>query len=214
MFYKIENKELDLLAAYHQKEGPSPFSKIMKSIGITLALFVLLMASYIVIFVMNNQLQSQVDDMKLENEALQLKIDSTDHEPYNQLTQLQSTYDSLERIDRYISQLPKVTRDKINVLQKKLLNGMKMTSIQYNQSNGQIVLGCTSTNVRNIEKYVSSIKEHAYYNQVSYKGYQKNTQTSQVTTGQIDPLTGVEITRENVSVFYSFTVTVTIDGGE
>ena len=40
MFSKIQNKELDLLAAYNRKEGPSKSSKVVRLIAIPLSLIV------------------------------------------------------------------------------------------------------------------------------------------------------------------------------
>ena len=85
------------------------------------------------LFISNYHLQKQIDEVNLSNEELQLKIDSTDKEPYNELTVLQGTYSSLEAIDNYVSGLSKIDKQNILQLQKKLLSGMTLNSISYNQ---------------------------------------------------------------------------------
>ena len=188
MFSKIQNKELDLLAAYNRKEGPSKSSKVVRLIAIPLSLIV-------------------------SNEELQLKIDSTDKEPYNELTVLQGTYSSLEAIDNYVSGLSKIDKQNILQLQKKLLSGMTLNSISYNQDSKEMTVSYTSSNVQNIEKYVTILRNSEDYAQITYTGYQQGSSTTSQGTGETNPLTGQEITTDTVVLYYNFSLVLTLNGG-
>ena len=183
MFSKIQNKELDLLAAYNRKEGPSKSSKVVRLIAIPLSLIVFFGAIYLYLFISNYHLQKQIDEVNLSNEELQLKIDSTDKEPYNELTVLQGTYSSLEAIDNYVSGLSKIDKQNILQLQKKLLSGMTL--------------------LRNSEDYA----------QITYTGYQQGSSTTSQGTGETNPLTGQEITTDTVVLYYNFSLVLTLNGG-
>lgn len=214
MFYKIENKELDLLAAYNRKDGPSPFLRILKLIGVPLGIIVFVLVVSVTLFILNNNIQDDIDQVAIENQAIQKQIDSCDQKAYQELTTLEGTYQSVQQIDEYIISLPKITQNKINGLRRTLLDGMSIETITYNQANGQLTVSYISSNVRNIEKYVSVIKENNHYKNVSYKGYQQGSKTTQTYTGEYDPITGQPITNQTVVLYYTFSVTITISGGE
>ena len=61
--FRIQNKELDLLAAYNRKEGPSKSSKVLKYVSIPLGLFLIFAMAFIFIFVMNRTVQNKIDDV-------------------------------------------------------------------------------------------------------------------------------------------------------
>lgn len=214
MFYKIENKELDLLAAYNRKEGSSKLEKYIKILGAPIILVFIIAMAWVFLFISNSQLQDKITDVKEKNDALQLQIDTSDLEAYNELIALEGTFDSIEKVDSYISNLPKITRGKIRDLQTTLLNGMRITSISYNQTNGQVSLNCISSNVQNIEKYVTVIKRNPDFINVTYKGYQQSSQTKSINTGAIDEITGLPITTQTTSIYYTFNLIVTLGGGE
>lgn len=213
MFSKIQNKELDLLAAYNRKEGPSKSSKVVRLIAIPLSLIVFFGAIYLYLFISNYHLQKQIDEVNLSNEELQLKIDSTDKEPYNELTVLQGTYSSLEAIDNYVSGLSKIDKQNILQLQKKLLSGMTLNSISYNQDSKEMTVSYTSSNVQNIEKYVTILRNSEDYAQITYTGYQQGSSTTSQGTGETNPLTGQEITTDTVVLYYNFSLVLTMNGG-
>ena len=110
--FRIQNKELDLLAAYNRKDGPSKSSKVLKYISIPLGLFLIFAMAFIFIFVMNRTVQNKIDDVQLLNEEIQLKIDATDKEPYYKLATLKATYSSLQSVDNTIASLPELTKNK------------------------------------------------------------------------------------------------------
>ena len=214
MFYKIENKELDLLAAYNRKEGPSQVEKYIKLFGIPVLLVVIVGGISGFLYMSNSHLQNKITDMKERNDILQLEIDTSDLDAYNELTALEGTFESVEKVDSYISNLPTITKNKIKDMQKALLAGMNIQSIAYTQTNGQVVLSCISSDVRNIEKYVTKLKNNSDFINVTYKGYQQTSQTKSVNTGEVDALTGLPITSQTTSIFYTFQVTITLGGGE
>lgn len=214
MFYKIENKELDLLAAYNCKDGPSPFLRIFKLIGIPVGIVVVVAIVCITLLVLNYNVQTDIDQTVTENQSIQKQIDKCDKKAYQELTTLEGTYQSVQQIDEYITSLPIITQNKINGLKRTLLKGMSIQTITYNQKNGQLTVSYISSHVRNIEKYVSAIKENKQYKKVSYKGYQQGSKTTQTFTGEYDPITGQPITAQSVALYYTFSVTITITGGE
>lgn len=214
MFYKIQDKELDLLAAYNRKEGPSQLSTTMKLIGVPIGLIVIFAIVFLFLFMNNRSIQNKIDEVNLKNEEVQLKIDVTDKTPYNELTSLQGTYESLQAIDASLSNLPSLTKEKILGLKKNLLSGMSLKTISYSQESKQLNASFTSSNVQNIEKYITLLKTKDYYKDITYTGYQQSSQTSSQGTGQIDELTGLEITTNTVTLFYNFNITIAVDGGE
>lgn len=214
MFYKIQNKELDLLAAYERKEGPSKISKILKMVGIPIGLVLIFTISFLFLFLGNKSIENQINDMNASNEEVQLKIDAIDKEPYYELSSLEGTYASLQTIDNYLSGLPHITAEKILTLKQSLLSGMSMHTLSYDQTNKVINASFSSSNVQNIEKYVSVLKTKTYYSNIVYTGYQQSSQSTTQGTGQIDELTGQEITTNEVVVSYNFNLVVTLEGGE
>lgn len=168
---------------------------------------------YLYLFISNYHLQKQIDEVNLSNEELQLKIDSTDKEPYNELTVLQGTYSSLEAIDNYVSGLSKIDKQNILQLQKKLLSGMTLNSISYNQDSKEMTVSYTSSNVQNIEKYVTILRNSEDYAQITYTGYQQDSSTTSKGTGETNPLTGQEITTDTVVLYYNFSLVLTLNGG-
>lgn len=214
MFYKIENKQLDLLAAYNRKEGPSSVEKYVKMFIAPVLLIIIIGASWTLLFLSNKNTQSKIDDINQQNQIIQSQIDASDLDAYQELTTLEGTFASLEQVDAYISALPRVTREKVRYLQTSLLNGMSIQSLSYNQETGVISASCQSVYVNNIEKYVSKIKTNPDYLNVSYKGYQQSTQTNTIDTGTVDPLTGLPVTTQSTSTYYTFSISVAIGGGE
>lgn len=214
MFYKIQNKELDLLAAYERKEGPSKISKVLKMVGIPIGLVLIFTISFLFLFLGNKGIENQINDMNASNEEVQLKIDAIDKEPYYELSSLEGTYASLQTIDNYLSGLPHITAEKILTLKQSLLSGMSMHTLSYDQTNKVINASFSSSNVQNIEKYVSVLKTKTYYSNIVYTGYQQSSQSTTQGTGQIDELTGQEITTNEVVVSYNFNLVVTLEGGE
>ena len=160
MFSKIQNKELDLLAAYNRKEGPSKSSKVVRLIAIPLSLIVFFGAIYI-----------------------------------------------------YVSGLSKIDKQNILQLQKKLLSGMTLNSISYNQDSKEMTVSYTSSNVQNIEKYVTILRNSEDYAQITYTGYQQGSSTTSQGTGETNPLTGQEITTDTVVLYYNFSLVLTLNGG-
>lgn len=172
--FRIQDKELDLLAAYNRKEGPSKPSKALKYISVPLGLFFVFVCIFIFLFMMNKNVQNKIDDVKLTNEELQLKIDAIDKEPYDRLTLLEGTYASLESVDNYIAKLPQVTKNQILTLKNTLLSNMTINSITFDQESKKINVSFVSLNVQNIEKYISNLKTKQQMNNITYSGYQQS----------------------------------------
>ena len=111
MFSKIQNKELDLLAAYNRKEGPSKSSKVVRLIAIPLSLIVFFGAIYLYLFISNYHLQKQnqkelrkitrrIEQLEAEMEELDKKIQDITETMHStndaaDLVQLQSELDQL-----------------------------------------------------------------------------------------------------------------------
>lgn len=211
--FRIQKKELDLLAAYNRKEGTSASSYILRYVSIPVGILVVFLGVFLFLYIGNHNIQGKIDDVNLLNEEIQLKIDATDHEPYNELTTLQGTYQSLEEIDNYIASLPIITQKQIMNLKNSLLGGMTMNSLGFTQETGQISVTYSSSNVQNIEKYISNLKTKYNMANISYNGYQQSTSSSTTSTGEVDPLTGQEITTTVQNTTYSFSLVITANGG-
>lgn len=211
--FRIQKKELDLLAAYNRKEGTSASSYILRYVSIPVGILVVFLGVFLFLYIGNHNIQGKIDDVNLLNEEIQLKIDATDQGPYNELTTLQGTYQSLEEIDNYIASLPIITQKQIMNLKNSLLGGMTMNSLGFTQETGQISVTYSSSNVQNIEKYISNLKTKYNMANISYNGYQQSTSSSTTSTGEVDPLTGQEITTTVQNTTYSFSLVITANGG-
>ena len=211
--FRIQNKELDLLAAYNRKEGPSKSSKVLKYVSIPLGLFLVFAMAFIFIFVMNRTVQNKIDDVQLLNEEIQLKIDATDKEPYYKLATLKATYSSLQSVDNTIASLPELTKKQVLTLKNSLLSNMTLNSLSFDQEAKTIAASFTSMNVQNIEKYISNLKTKYQMTNISYNGYQQTKKTNTVGTGEFDALIGREITTTSETTFYSFSIVILLDGG-
>lgn len=214
MFYKIENKQLDLLAAYNRKEGPSLVEKYIKILIAPVLIVIVIGVSCTLLYLSNKNMQSKIDDIHQQNQMIQSQIDKSDLDAYQELTKLEGTFQSIEKVDAYISSLPIITREKVRFLQTSLLNGMSIQALNYNQETGQMSISYRSIYVNNIEKYVTRVKTNPDYSKVSYKGYQQSTQTNTIDTGTVDPLTGLPVTTQSTSTYYTFSLIIVIDGGE
>lgn len=212
--FKVSNKKLDLLAAYYRKEGPSSFEKYIRIFGIPTVLIVVLLAFYGFMYFSNSSLEDKINEVKQDTQVIQDKIDNSDQSAYKELTTLQNTYDSIKKTDEYISKLPRITKRKIESLRDSLLSNMSIDSLTYEQTSGQVSMSCRSSNVRNIEKYITILKKNKLYSNIIYKGYQQTTQTNTIHTGQYDELTGQEITTQSSTSYYTFNVVVVIAGGK
>ena len=214
MFYRIEKKELDLLAAYNRHDGPTPFELFLKRFGIPLLLIIVIAGLQGFLFFNNMKIENQIKEVKQENKTLQKKIAQCDQEAYGELTSLQETVAATKKIDNYISKLPRLTSTKIKGLTDELLPGMDILSLSYDQTSGIVTISGQSSKVGNIATYVETIKENTDYESVTYKGYQQVSNTYSTPTGTYDPVTGQEITTQSSSTYYTFTLSVVISGGQ
>lgn len=214
MFYKVQKKELDLLAAYYRKDGTQESSQRLKQIGIPILLIVIFGMAYGLFTLSNISKQNQIQNTKEETEILQLKIESMDQNPYRELTQLQEMYSSLTALDQSLSKLPQITQNKINGARRQLLSGMSLQSITYNQDTNQLTFFITSVDVLKIETYVTSLHKNSDFKDVHYSGYQQVSERTSIPTGQTDETTGQEMTTVQVDSYYTFAVDITLDGGE
>ncbi|MFR6098954.1 MAG: hypothetical protein ACLUIS_02350 [Longibaculum sp.] len=78
----------------------------------------------------------------------------------------------------------------------------------------KINVSFVSLNVQNIEKYISNLKTKQQMNNITYSGYQQSKGSNSVGTGEYNVLTGEEITTITESTHYSFSLIISLDGGE
>ncbi|MEG0592635.1 MAG: hypothetical protein RR512_04935 [Coprobacillus sp.] len=207
----IRNKQIDLLVAYNRSDEPSPLLKTFKIIAVPAILIVVFVSIFIVFTVMKMDKTNKINDAKAENEIIQLKIDATDKKPYEELQSLQTTFAALEELDKSLSTLPELTKQKILYIQKDLIAGISLSSLSFDQKSNLLTVSLASSNVQNIEKYVTKLKKHVEYSSVEYTGYQESVSSSTNTgSGLLDGLLG-NITEETVSS-YGFQVKITLDG--
>jgi hypothetical protein len=127
---------------------------------------------------------------------------------------MQETNNAIKKIDAYIETLPEMTKDKINLLKTNLLSTMEIKTITYDQTSSQASVSYTSHSVTNIEKYVATIRKISSFKDIDYKGYQSVSNTIVTNTGEYDSETGQAITSSYTENYYTFSLTITIDGGE
>lgn len=194
MFYRIEKKKLNLLAAYNRKEGPSKYVMIGRLVVIPLLIVALFGGAYASIIKEYRVLQEQVDEVKLRNEALQEEIDQCNLSEYDRYVLLQKEYTELQQIDSYLEAQPSISKNTINQIITAMYSGMSMNSINCNQASKSISINAVSSNVRNIEQYVTKLKKLPGVSDVAYNGYTQSTNS------------------ENKKVQYSFSIRITLGG--
>lgn len=205
----IKNKQIDLLVAYNRSDEPSPLLKTFKIVAAPVILLLIFGSIFIVFTILKMDKTNMINDAKAENEIVQLKIDATDHAPYEELNSLQSTFSSIEELDKSLNSLSELTKEKILYIQKDLIGGVSLTSLTFDQKTNLFTASLSSLNVQNIEKYVTKLKKHVEYASVDYTGYQEVASTTSSGGGLLDGLLG-ETTETTVS--YNFQVKITLDG--
>jgi type II secretory pathway component PulL len=214
MFFRIEKKELDLLAAYNRKEKATQQSSQLKLILIPFTLIILSLLIILNLVIINKKVQRNIDDVVSQNEEIQKEIDTYDTSIYQKYLTMQETNNAIKKIDAYIETLPEMTKDKINLLKTNLLSTMEIKTITYDQTSSQVSVSYTSHSVTNIEKYVATIRKISSFKDIDYKGYQSVSNTIVTNTGEYDSETGQAITSSYTENYYTFSLTITIDGGE
>lgn len=212
MFYRIENKELDLLAAYNRKEGPKKSTKALKLAAVPVLTALLFGSGTFAVSLNNKLIQQNIDDVEISNQALRYDIEKCDAEAYNQLQILNAQYTALQQADVLIASLPKITQKKINDALSAMYSGMKLKALSFVQKEGKLSIHAESFYVTNIEKYVRDLKKNPAFLDVNYSGYSQISNTTSYSTGAVDPETGEEIMIDFTETSYSFIVTITIGG--
>lgn len=212
MFYRIENKELDLLAAYNRKEGPKKSAKALKLAAVPVLTALLFGSGTFAVSLNNKLIQQNIDDVEISNQALRYDIEKCDEEAYNQLQILNAQYTALQQADVLIASLPKITQKKINDALSAMYSGMKLKALSFVQKEGKLSIHAESFYVTNIEKYVRDLKKNPAFLDVNYSGYSQISNTTSYSTGAVDPETGEEIMIDFTETSYSFIVTITIGG--
>ncbi len=212
MFYRIENKELDLLAAYNRKEGPKKSTKALKLAAVPVLTALLFGSGTFAVSLNNKLIQQNIDDVEISNQALRYDIEKCDEEAYNQLQILNAQYTALQQADVLIASLPKITQKKINDALSAMYSGMKLKALSFVQKEGKLSIHAESFYVTNIEKYVRDLKKNPAFLDVNYSGYSQISNTTSYSTGAVDPETGEEIMIDFTETSYSFIVTITIGG--
>lgn len=198
MFTKIENKKLDLLAAYKRKEGPSQLEIVAKMMLIPCLIVLALIIGYASVKNGYDKLLVSVNEVNRINEALQNDINQYSEEEYNRYLQLQEEYETLLQVEERLSSHSTFSAKSYKEITKAMSAGMSLTSINYNQSASTISLNATSNDVRNIEKYIKKIKELPQVSAVEYNGYTQNTKT----------------VKKVKQTYYSFSIRIKLGGGE
>ena len=184
MFRKIQNKELDLLAAYYRKDEDAHLSHFFKPLFIPCIIAFFVIAIFMGLTVANGILENDIADAKLTVEANQLKISDDEKAAYDQLQTLQKQEEEMQSFVNSFSQTASLSQSYLQGLQKALLKNMTIESMSYNGESQALTLIMTSTDVLNIEKYISTIKKDTKYQNVSYSGYQQVGQTSSDNSGK------------------------------
>lgn len=178
MFYKVRNKELDLLAAYYRKDEDIHLSHYFKSLFFPILFAFIVLVIYMGISISNGMIENQIEEAKLTSEANELKVDDTEKKAYEELQTLQKQEKEMQELVDTFFNSASLSQDYLQGLQKSLLKNMTIESMNYNKESQSLTLILTSLDVLNIEKYITTIKKDAKYQNVSYSGYQQVGQTS------------------------------------
>ena len=153
-------------------------------------------------------LQNKIDDVDAEIEKYNLAISATDTSAYEKLSSFQNVLNSIKQLNEQIQSTPIIRDEHITNIQKSLLNGMVLDSINYTRETHTISLSVSSTNVQTIEKYVKNLKKQNDFIAVNYSGYNEITTSSTTQTGEVDPITGLPATNTVESTSYKSTITI------
>jgi type IV pilus assembly protein PilM len=213
MFYKktgsgFKNKELDLLKAYNRDDEPPKYESVLKLCIPPIIILLVFFIPFGILTWDNMSLQNKIDDVDAEIEKYNLAISATDTSAYEKLSSFQNVLNSIKQLNEQIQSTPTIRDEHITNIQKSLLNGMVLDSINYTRETHTISLSVSSTNVQTIEKYVKNLKKQNDFIAVNYSGYNETTTSSTTQTGEVDPITGLPATNTVESTSYKSTITI------
>lgn len=184
MFNSIAKKDIDLLAAYNRKTGPSPYASIIKLTVLPLCL-VLIIGS---IFVFQKVRIASIDDniVETDNEIKDYnkKIASMGSDAYDLYNEMTNKNSEIETVINNINSYPRLTTESMNIFINNLYNGISMRAISY--SDGVVSISATATNVLTIEDYVRKLRNSKQFMDVIYTGYQSTDTSTTVSSDEVD----------------------------
>lgn len=204
MFNSIAKKDIDLLAAYNRKTGPSPYASIIKLTVLPLCL-VLIIGS---VFVFQKVRIASIDDNIIETDKeikdYNKKIASMGSDAYDLYNEMANKNSKIESVINNINSYPRLTTESMNIFINNLYNGLSMSAISY--SDGVVSISATATNVLTIEDYVRKLRNSKLFMDVSYTGYQSSETSTTVSSDEVDE--DVTVT----SKVYAFQVNCVLKG--
>lgn len=204
MFNSIAKKDIDLLAAYNRKTGPSPYASIIKLTVLPLCL-VLIIGS---VFVFQKVRIASIDDniVVTDNEIKDYnkKIASMGSDAYDLYNEMTNKNSEIETVINNINSYPRLTTESMNIFINNLYNGISMRAISY--SDGVVSISATATNVLTIEDYVRKLRNSKQFMDVNYTGYQSSETSTTVSSDEVDE--DVTVT----SKVYAFQVNCVLKG--
>lgn len=184
MFNSIAKKDIDLLAAYNRKTGPSPYASIIKLTVLPLCL-VLIIGS---VFVFQKVRIASIDDniVETDNEIKDYnnKIASMGSDAYDLYNEMTNKNSKIETVINNINSYPRLTTESMNIFINNLYNGISMRAISY--SDGVVSISATATNVLTIEDYVRKLRNSKQFMDVNYTGYQSSETSTTVSSDKVD----------------------------
>lgn len=204
MFNSIAKKDIDLLAAYNRKTGPSPYASIIKLTVLPLCL-VLIIGS---VFVFQKVRIASIDDNIIETDKeikdYNKKIASMGSDAYDLYNEMANKNSKIESVINNINSYPRLTTESMNIFINNLYNGLSMSAISY--SDGVVSISATATNVLTIEDYVRKLRNSKQFMDVNYTGYQSSETSTTVSSDEVDE--DVTVT----SKVYAFQVNCVLKG--
>lgn len=204
MFNSIAKKDIDLLAAYNRKTGPSPYASIIKLTVLPLCL-VLIIGS---VFVFQKVRIASIDDNIIETDKeikdYNKKIASMGSDAYDLYNEMANKNSKIESVINNINSYPRLTTESMNIFINNLYNGLSMSAISY--SDGVVSISATATNVLTIEDYVRKLRNSKLFMDVNYTGYQSSENSTTVSSDEVDE--DVTVT----SKVYAFQVNCVLKG--
>lgn len=184
MFNSIAKKDIDLLAAYNRKTGPSPYASIIKLTVLPLCL-VLIIGS---VFVFQKVRIASIDDNIIETDKeikdYNKKIASMGSDAYDLYNEMANKNSKIESVINNINSYPRLTTESMNIFINNLYNGLSMSAISY--SDGVVSISATATNVLTIEDYVRKLRNSKLFMDVNYTGYQSSETSTTVSSDEVD----------------------------
>lgn len=204
MFNSIAKKDIDLLAAYNRKTGPSPYASIIKLMILPLCL-VLIIGS---VFVFQKVRIASIDDniVEADNEIKDYnkKIASMGSDAYDLYNEMANKNNKIETVINNINSYPRLTTESMYIFINNLFNGLSMNSLTY--TDGVVTISASATNVLTIEDYVRKLRNSNLFADVIYTGYQSSETSTTVSSNKVND--DVTVT----SKVYAFQVNCVLKG--